>query len=414
MSKSTDVRLRNTFIYQVFVRNYSDEGTFQKVQEDLDRIKDLGVDYVYLLPIHEIGKKQRKGELGSPYAIEDYYSVNHEYGTLKDFEDLVNAVHKRGMKVMMDIVFNHTSPDAKLIHEHPEYFYRNNEGEFANRVGDWWDITDFDYTKDKGLWRYLIDNLLYWTKKGVDGFRWDVASFLPLEFLEQAHDEVLEVNPDSLFLSESVHGHFLRFIRNEGFECLSESEIYQVFDMAYDYDVHDYLKEIVRQDEVYPKNYVKMKNLENHDNLRLAGLVNSDPVKVDAWTSFLFFTKGATMIYAGQEKSATHTPSLFDKDTVDWSARDISTLIKKMSDLTHQEIFAKGIYDLHLLKQDVVCAKYTYNKKKLIGIFNVGNIDQDIKLPIDDGVYTDVLSGKEIEIKKGILKNIKEPHIFYV
>lgn len=428
MSKSTNIRLRNTFIYQVFVRNYSKAGTFKKVEEDLDRIKDLGVDYVYLLPIHEIGEKQRKGELGSPYAIKDYYSINHEYGTLEDFEDLVDAVHKRGMKVMMDIVFNHTSPDSKLIDEHPEYFYRNSDGEFANRVGDWWDITDFDYTKDKGLWRYLIDNLVYWTKKGVDGFRWDVASFLPLEFLEQAHEEVLEVNPDSLFLSESVHGHFLRFIRNEGFECLSESEVFQVFDMAYDYDVHDYfldyvngkislneyLKEVVRQDEVYPKNYIKMKNLENHDNLRLAGLVDGDPVKIDAWTSFLFFTKGATMIYAGQEKSAKHTPTLFDKDTVDWSGRNLSTLISNLSDLSHREIFAKGIYQVYLLDQDVICAGYKHEGKELYGVFNVGSIDEDIKLPIDDGLYTNILTTKTVDITDGVLKNIKEPLIFYV
>jgi glycosidase len=425
VSKTTDIRLRNTFIYQVFVRNYSEAGTFKEVEKDLDRIKELGVDYVYLLPIHEIGQIDRKGELGSPYAIKDYYSINHEYGNLEDFESLVQAVHNKGMKVMMDVVFNHTSPDSLLIKEHPEYFYRNKEGEFANRVGDWWDITDFDYTKDKGLWRYLIDNLLYWTKKGVDGFRWDVASFLPMEFLEQAHEEVLDLNPDVLFLSESVHGHFLRYIRNQGFECLSESEIYQVFDMAYDYDVHDYfleyvkgnaslntyLKEVVRQDEIYPKNYIKMKNLENHDNLRLAGLVKGDPVKVDAWTSFLFFTKGATMIYAGQEKSADHTPTLFDKDTVDWSGRDLSLLIRKLSDLSHQEIFAKGVYDIHLLDQEVICASYTYEGKELFGVFNVGHIQEEIKLPMDDGVYTNLLTSKTFEIKDGVLKNTLEPLI---
>ena len=428
MSKSTDIRLRNTMIYQVFVRNYSKEGTFKQVEEDLDRIKDLGVDYIYLLPIHEIGEKQRKGKLGSPYAIEDYYSINHEYGTLEDFESLVKAIHKREMKIMLDIVFNHTSPDSKLIHEHPEYFYRNGKGEFANRVGDWWDITDFDYMKDKGLWRYLINNLLYWTKKGVDGFRWDVASFLPLEFLEQAHEEVLEENPDSLFLSESVHGHFLRFIRNEGFECLSESEIYQVFDMAYDYDVHDYflnyvdgnislndyLKEVIHQDEVYPKNYIKMKNLENHDNLRLAGLVNSDPVKIDAWTSFLFFTKGATMIYAGQEFCANHTPTLFDKDTVDFSGRNISFLIRSLSDLSHQEIFAKGVYEIHLLDQDVICASYKFQNKVLMGVFNVGSIDEDIDLPVKDAIYTNLLTAKKFEVRNGQIKNVKEPLIFYV
>lgn len=428
MSKLTEIKLRNTLIYQVFVRNYSKEGTFVKVKEDLDRIKALGVDYIYLLPIHEIGHDQRKGSLGSPYAIKDYYSINHEYGNLEDFIELIEAIHAKGMKVMMDIVFNHTSPDSILIHEHPEYFYRNEKGDFANRVGDWWDITDFDYKKDKGLWRYLIDNLLFWTKKGVDGFRFDVASFLPLEFLEQAHEEVLEENKDSLFLSESVHGHFLRFIRNEGFDCLSESEIYQVFDMSYDYDIHDYfleyiegkcslstyLKEVIRQEEVYPENYIKMKNVENHDQKRLAGLLKNDPVKIDAWTGFLFFTKGATMIYAGQENSATHTPSLFDKDTVDFNGRDISFLIRKLSDLSHQEIFAKGVYDVHLLEQEVICASYQFEGRRLYGLFNVGDVEGKIKVPVKDGVYTNLLTATNIEVKNGVLKNTKEPLIFYI
>ena len=278
MSIHTDVELRKLFIYQVYLRNHTETGTIQEFIKDLDRIKALGADVVYLLPIHEIGQKNKKGNLGCPYSIKDYRSINHEYGTIDDFKDLVKEVHKRDMKLMIDVVYNHTSYDSVLIHEHPEYFYKVN-GEFANRVGDWCDITDLDYTVDKGLWEELIDTLIYWTKLGVDGFRWDVSSLLPLEFLEEAHDRVLDVNKDTIFLSESVHGDFLRYIRNLGFKAVSESEIYQVFDMSYDYDTHpyyerylkgeiplkEYLKEILKQEYLYPQNYINMRNLENHD-----------------------------------------------------------------------------------------------------------------------------------------------------
>ena len=163
MSLKTSKDLRNIFIYQVYMRNHNKTGTFKEFVNDLDRIKDLGVDVVYLLPIHKVGQKKKKGNLGCPYSIQDYYSINPEYGTIEDFK-----------------VYNHTSHDSVLLRDHPNYFYYNESGELANRVGDWWDITDLDYTSDIGLWGYLIDTLVYWTKMGVDGFRWDVASLLPI------------------------------------------------------------------------------------------------------------------------------------------------------------------------------------------------------------------------------------------
>ena len=112
MSRNTSKSLRNLLIYQVYVRNYSEEGTFKSLEDDLERIKELGVDYIYILPIHPIGKKNRKGSLGSPYSIKDYYGINPELGTLDDFKSLIHRVHELDMKLMMDIVFNHTSYDS--------------------------------------------------------------------------------------------------------------------------------------------------------------------------------------------------------------------------------------------------------------------------------------------------------------
>ena len=151
MAKNTAKSYRNQVMYCVFVRSHTPEGTFEGVRRDLERIKGLGVDVVWLMPIHPVGEQCRKGSLGSPYAIRDYRAVDPEYGTLEDFTRLVDAVHQLGMKCIIDVVYNHTSPDSVLAREHPEWFYRRPDGGFGNRVGDWWDVIDLDYSQP-GLW----------------------------------------------------------------------------------------------------------------------------------------------------------------------------------------------------------------------------------------------------------------------
>ncbi len=427
MGLRTDTDLRKLFIYQVYLRNHTKGGTIQEFIMDLDRIKALGVDMIYLLPIHEIGQKQKKGDLGCPYSIKDYRSINHEYGTLEDFKDLIEKTHQKGMKLMIDVVYNHTSYDSVLLEKHPEYFYKKN-GEFSNRVGDWWDITDLDYSVDKELWHELIDTLVYWTKLGVDGFRWDVASLLPYEFLKKAHEAVMKVNPNSVFLSESVHGSFLRYIRNEGFGALSESEIYHIFDIAYDYDTHPYfekylknegslnryLEEVLRQEEVYPENYIKLRNLENHDFGRFTKMVNNNSLKVDNWTAQMFFNKGCKMIYAGQERSDLNKPSLFDIDKVNWDGRDVSPLISKLGKIAKEEAVISGVFNIHFQEKDVVVASYELDDKKIVGIFNVGNEKGKVGIKIPNGKYQDLLNDVVIEVKDNNILLEDNPVIFWV
>ena len=428
MSQKTKKDLRNLFIYQVYNRNHNQSGTFNEFINDLDRIKKLGVDVVYLLPIHKIGQKRKKGELGCPYSIQDYLSINPEYGTINDFKNLVKEIHKRDMLLMIDVVYNHTSHDSVLIENHPEYFVRNELGEFANRVGDWWDITDLDFTSDIGLWEYLIDALLYWTKLGVDGFRWDVASLLPKEFLEEAEERVHEVNSEVIFLSESVHGGFVRYLRNLGYKALSESEIYQIFDMAYDYDTHPYfegylegklplkryLEELQRQEEVYPDNYIKMRNLENHDFGRFAPMVKNDYNKIINWTSQMFFSKGSTMMYAGQEYCDNHLPSLFDIDKVNWDGTDISDKVMTLSKITKDKIFSYGYYEIHITSKEIYYGEYKLDTKHIVGIFNVGQDTGYIKIDIKNGIYKNLLDNSEIIIKDKQFELTKDPVIFWV
>ena len=169
--------LKSSIIYQVFTRNYTIEGTFNALTSKLDYIKDLGTDILYLLPINEIGKVGRKGSLGSPYSIKDYYKINPEYGTLEDFKDLISKTHEKGMKLMIDIVFNHTSRDSLIMNEHPEWMYHDKDGNFANKAGDWSDVYDLDYN-NQDLIAYLVGVIEYYCSLGVDGFRFDVASLI--------------------------------------------------------------------------------------------------------------------------------------------------------------------------------------------------------------------------------------------
>ena len=203
MANDTDIRLQNQVIYSIYIRNHTPEGTFRAVIPDLDRIKTLGTDIIWLLPIHPIGEKGKKGSLGCPYANRDYRAVNPAYGTMEDFRALVDAIHARGMKCMIDVVYNHTSPDSVLYAEHPEFFYRGAGGRPGNKMGDWSDVIDLDYS-NRALWDYQIESLKMWVGM-VDGFRCDVASFVPLEFWEAARRAVSAVRPGCIWLAETVH-----------------------------------------------------------------------------------------------------------------------------------------------------------------------------------------------------------------
>lgn len=412
MAKDTSLALRNFLIYQVYTRNHTKEGTFQALIKDLDRIKSLGTDIVYLLPIHPVGEKNRKGTLGSNYSIKDYRAINPELGTFEDFKDLIKSVHEKDMKIMMDIVFNHTSHDSVLLKEHPEWFYYR-DGKNANRVGDWWDIIDLDFTSSKDLWEYLIETLEIYAKMGVDGFRCDVAPLIPLDFWLEARKRIAKINPNFIWLSESVHKSFIKYLRDLGFEAYSDGEVYQAFDILYDYDIHEefldfikggslvnYLKAIMNQEAIYPANYVKLRFLENHDQERIASLVRDENI-LNNLTAFIFFVKGATMIYGGQEAYNTHRPSLFDKDDVDWSTyeeHNCVDLIRTMAKIKKDPIMATGKFNILLDYEPLKLIVMTYENKEKVryGIFNVGNDNHQIELNISNGTYTNLVNNQPI------------------
>lgn len=419
MAKSTIKSLKNDVIYCVYVRNYGENGKFKDVESDLERIKNLGVDIIWLMPINEIGDKNKKGELGCPYAIKNYRKINPEYGTLDDFKELLDRIHELGMKCIIDVVFNHTSPDSNLVEEHPEFFYKNAVGEFANKIGDWSDVIDLDYS-NMNLWTSQIATLKYWASLGVDGFRCDVAPLIPIDFWIRARKEVSYINENLIWLAESVHPSFIKELRKNGLVAHSDSEIYQAFDITYDYDVNlefrnylegkgtlkDYINKLQQQEVIYPENYVKLRFLENHDQPRAKKIIpNLDKLKL--WTEFMYFQKGTSLIYNGQEALEENTPSLFEIDKINFNNinEEMVSLFKKLYEIKKNNLVTDGFYNIELIDNtEVVVISYTLNNKKLLGVFNFGNQDNEILLNIEDGEYTNLLDESKVEVINGAIR----------
>ena len=424
MAKQTDIKLRQDVIYSIYVRNHTPEGTFRAIIPDLDRIRALGTDIIWFMPIHPIGQKGKKGSLGCPYANRDYRTVNPEYGTMEEFQHLVDEIHARGMKCIIDVVYNHTSPDATLTREHPEFFYRKPDGSMGNRVGDWTDVVDLDYGC-RELWDYQIESLMMWAGI-VDGFRCDVASFVPVEFWCQAREACEAVRPGCIWLAETVHSSFGQFSRRNGIYSARDYEMYRAFDLEYDYDTREafdrylkgeialshYLDLVNFQEYLYPENYIKMRCLENHDQPRICAFVKDEMALVN-YTAMLYFLKGTTLIYAGQEYCQTHTPSLFDRDVFCREpGSDISPLLQtlyrvKKDVLSAGDDFRASADDAN----DIAILEREDSRGQKLGVFSLKGKSAAVSVRFPDGRYQNKISGETVQIRDGILHCAGRPVI---
>lgn len=424
MAKNTAKAYRNQVMYSVFVRNHSQEGTFEAVRRDVERIRSLGVDIIWLMPVHPIGAAARKGRLGSPYAISDYRAVNPDYGTLEDFQRLVDEIHRLGMKCIIDVVYNHTSPDSWLAAHHPEWFYHKADGSLGNHIGDWTDIVDLDYS-NPGLWDYQIETLKYWASM-VDGFRCDVAPLVPLEFWLRARKEVEAVRSGCIWLAESVEPEFIQFARGQGITALSDSEIFQAFDISYDYDIYPaysgylegklplsrYAQAVTQQETIYPDNYVKLRFLENHDRLRAAAAIPGEAALLN-WIALLYFQKGMTLLYGGQEKSCVHAPSLFEKDPVDWaSGPDRTEQLRRLYALKQNPLLTDSVYRLRALPGDLLYGTHQSAQRQLTGIFSLKGNCGLVSVEVPDGLYPNLADAGSVEVKFGQVSCQGRPIIF--
>lgn len=326
---------RDAVLYQVNVRQYSDAGTFDAVREDLPRLHDLGVDILWLMPIHPIGEKNRKGGLGSYYSVKDYYGVNPEYGTLDDFRHLVDAAHDLGMHVILDWVANHTAWDNSLVDEHPEWYETDWKGDFhPTPWWDWSDIIDLDYTKP-GLRRYMTGAMKYWVEEvGIDGFRCDVAGYVPLDFWENLRRELDAVKP--VFMLAEYEGRDVHA---------------RAFDATYAWSLSGAMQSIAKgeadtgalfgyysgNESAWPRDAYRMAYTSNHDYNSWHG--TDEELYGDAHeavTVLTFIGEGIPLIYNGQEAGLDKRLAFFEKDPIAWREHPKFAVYKKLIALKHE------------------------------------------------------------------------------
>lgn len=309
---------RGSTIYEINVRQYSAAGTFDAVTADLDRLQALGVDILWLMPIHPIGELHRKGPLGSYYAIKDYLAVNPEFGTEEDFREFVAGAHARGLKVILDWVPNHVSPDNPLTKTHPHFFWRDAQGNLTPPHGtDWTDVVQFDF-RAPGLLEYQTEVLLHWIRKfGVDGYRCDVAWGLPTPFWDEVTKRVRAVKPDVFFLAEAE---------------LPQHQVAS-FPLSYGFDLHHTMNQVAQgrrpasaiDDALakfrahFPRGSALMVFTSSHDENSWAGTEFERMGKGYAPFAVLsFLLDGVPMVYNGQEVGLDRRLEFFERDPIVW------------------------------------------------------------------------------------------------
>ncbi len=310
---------KNAVLYQINLRQFTPAGTLRAAERELPRLKTLGVDILWLMPIHPIGVKNRKGTLGSPYSVRDYYGVNPEFGTLEDLKRFVDAAHAQGMRVILDWVANHTAWDNPLHEEHPEWYARDWKGDFhPTPWWDWSDIINLDYNQP-GLRKYMTDAMAYWVRDvGIDGYRCDVAGFVPVDFWDNLRTELDAIKPVFMLAeweSRDLHA--------------------RAFDATYAWSWNTALHEIAMgkadvnklytfyswNEAFFPRGAMRMNFVSNHDKNSWEGTeFEQFGDGLHAAMVLSFVADGIPMIYNGQEAGNIKRLEFFEKDPIQWRA----------------------------------------------------------------------------------------------
>ena len=319
-ARSAPAWLRDGVIYEIYPRAFSASGDFNGITAKLDELKDLGVNVLWLMPIHPIGEKLKKGTLGSPYAIRDYFAINPEFGSTNDFKRLMTETHKRGMKVILDVVANHTAWDSVMMKQ-PEFYKQDANGKIIPPVAEWTDVAGLNYANPK-LREYMIAMLKYWvTEFDVDGFRCDVAYMVPTDFWEQARAELDKVKPDLMMLAEASKPELL----------------VKAFDVDYSWPLHATLNKVFLEGtpasdlrrsyedslRAFPKGSLHLRISDNHDEARAVARYGIRGALAAA--AFTFALDGVPLLYNGMEVGdATESgdPAVFEKMPVFWKPKE--------------------------------------------------------------------------------------------
>ncbi len=411
--------VKRAVIYEIFLRNFTPEGTFKAAQARLADLKALGVNTIWLMPIHPIGNEKRKGSLGSPYSVKDYFDINPEHGTKEDFKAFVKAAHELDLKVILDFVGNHTAWDCPLIKEHPEYYLKDKKGNIVSPNPDWYDIAQLDY-KNPAVRTYFANVLKTWLKDyDVDGFRCDVAEAIPSDFWQKTIAELRQIKPDILMLAEST---------------LPEHHTVG-FDLTYSWNVYDVVLEIVSgkksaqhldeilatEEKVFAKGSLRLRFNSNHDRVVEHGapIEAFGGVEGAKATAALMFTMGGygtirsvPLFYNGDEVGYNKRTSLFEKEPIAWStphAQDFEIFYRNLIWLrkTQPAIVEGTMEKVKSSNDEAVYAftRTTENNKVLIAI-NLRNAPLNVFLRLEPNktLYDFFESDRQLATKDGNLK----------
>lgn len=324
----------NASMYEINIRQYTPEGTFNAFISHLPRLKELGINILWFMPITPISRKNKKGTLGSYYAVQNYRQVNPDYGTLEDFKNLVKQAHGKGFKVILDWVANHTGWDNPLIEEHPDWYIQK-EGEIVSPVEDWSDVAGLDYN-NRDLRDYMIESLLFWVRETeIDGYRCDMAALVPVDFWEEAREALEKVKPV--------------FMLAEAWEPLLTEK---AFDACYGWDLHHLMNDIAQHkkdgtalpgyfhkvETLYSRSTIILNFIDNHDENSWQGYITERLGEAFRVYAVLMYTvPGMPLVYTGQEVCLNKRLSFFEKDVVEWEENpELALFYRKLNELKHQ------------------------------------------------------------------------------
>jgi len=398
---------KNATIYEVNIRQYTHEGTFKAFEKHLPRLKEMGIDIIWLMPVNPIGVKNRKGKLGSEYSVRDYYAINPEFGTMEDFKKLVATIHSLGMHVIIDWVANHSSWDNKLVKDHPDWYTKTASGNFQPTPWyDWKDIIDFDYNKP-ALRKYMTDALKYWViNTDIDGYRCDVAGFIPVDFWENVRSELDAIKPVFMLA-----------------EWESRDLHKKAFDMTYSWSLWDKMKDattgrktvaglveyMAHDVNTFPVDAYRMTFTDNHDKNSWEGNQYSNfGDGLEACMVLACTVNGMPLVYSGQEAGLNRSLKFFDRDPIEWKAHPFFDMYKKLFTLKHKnQALWNGASGGEMVRifndkpAQVISFSREKNGDKVIPIINFSEKRVTVKLNSrrHAGLYTDLLTNVSYTLK---------------
>ncbi len=398
---------KNANIYEVNLRQYTEEGTIKAFLKELPRLRNMGVDILWLMPIHPIGEKNRKGTLGSYYSVRDYEAVNREFGYIDEFDKLVELAHLLEMKVIIDWVANHTAWDHAWVSEHPEWYDTDSTGQMYSPFG-WSDVVQLDFD-NLDLRRAMIEAMKYWlVEADIDGFRCDVASRVPTDFWDAARIELDKIKPVFMLA-----------------EAEKDELVVNAFDMDYGWNLHHISNLIARGDTTanalegyfdeqkatFPKGAYKMNFTTNHDENSWNGTVHER--YGDGYKTFAVLmatVPGMQMIYTGQESDLNKRLEFFEKDLVDWSYYPLQDFYRVLLNLKKSnKALWNGDFggELVRVKTDNDEAVFAFTRQKdgdtIFVVLNLSGTALSVTLSGNDyvGTFVNAFDGKQATFVEG-------------